>query len=131
MLCCTGKDNGTGNLSSDLRTWLSAVLVNQDTCIEGLQGTDVKGFVSNGLDRVMSLVKSLLDKVIPNDQHTTSTSSDQYPLWMKDEDMKLLQANETTADAVVAADGSGNYSNVTDAVNAAPELNMKRYVIYV
>ncbi|XP_058729906.1 pectinesterase/pectinesterase inhibitor PPE8B-like [Vicia villosa] len=126
-----GKDNGTGNLSSDLRTWLSAVLVNQDTCIEGLQGTNVMGLVSTDLYGVMSLVMSLLDKVIPNDQHTTSTSSDQYPLWMKDEDMKLLQANETTADAVVAADGSGNYSNVTDAVKAAPELNMKRYVIYV
>ncbi|XP_058729894.1 pectinesterase/pectinesterase inhibitor PPE8B-like [Vicia villosa] len=127
-----GKDNSTGNLSSDLRTWLSAVLVNQDTCIEGLQGTNVMDLLSTDLYRVMSSVKNLLDKVIPiNDQLATATSSDQFPSWIIDNDMKLLQANETTADAVVAADGSGNYSNVTDAVNAAPELNMKRYVIYV
>ncbi|XP_058729917.1 pectinesterase/pectinesterase inhibitor PPE8B-like [Vicia villosa] len=125
------KDNSTGNLSSDLRTWLSAVLVNQDTCIEGLQGTNVMGLVSTDLYGVMFLVMSLLDKVIPNEQLATATSSDQYPLWMKYEDMKLLQANETTADSVVAADGSGNYSKVMDAVNAAPEFNMKRYVIFV
>ncbi|KAI5415368.1 pectinesterase/pectinesterase inhibitor PPE8B [Lathyrus oleraceus] len=128
----TGKDKSTGNLSSDLRTWLSAVLVNTDTCIEGLQGTIVMGLVYADLDRVMSSVKNLLDEVIPiYDQLPTATSSDQFPSWMKDSDMKLLQANETTADAVVAADGSGNYSNVTDAVFAAPEFNMKRYVIFV
>ncbi|KAL5065683.1 hypothetical protein RYX36_027420 [Vicia faba] len=128
----TGKDNSTGNLSSDLRTWLSAVLVNQDTCIEGLQGTNVMGLVSTDLYHVMSSVKNLLDQVIPiNDQLATATSSDQFPSWMIDNDMKVLQENEITADVVVAADGSGNYSNVTDAVNAAPELNMKRYVIYV
>ncbi|XP_050921197.1 pectinesterase/pectinesterase inhibitor PPE8B isoform X2 [Lathyrus oleraceus] len=127
-----GKDNSTGNLSSDLRTWLSAVLVNTDTCIEGLQGTNVMGLVYADLDRVMSSVKNLLDEVILiNDQLPTATSSDQFPSWMKDSDMKLLQANETTADAVVAADGSGNYSNVTDAVFAAPDFNMKRHVIFV
>ncbi|KAL5065680.1 hypothetical protein RYX36_027417 [Vicia faba] len=127
-----GKDNSTGNLSSDLRTWLSAVLVNPDTCIEGLEGTIVKGLVSTGLDRIMSLVKNLLDEVLPiNDQLATATTSDKFPSWIKHEDMKLLQADEVSADAVVAADGTGNYLNVMDAVNAAPELNMKRYVIYV
>jgi hypothetical protein len=34
----TGKDKlGTGNLSSYLRTWLSAILSYSDTCIEGLE----------------------------------------------------------------------------------------------
>ncbi|GAU16782.1 hypothetical protein TSUD_200250 [Trifolium subterraneum] len=46
---------GTGNLSSDLRTWLSAVLTNSDTCIEGLEeGTAVKGIASKELNRVMA-----------------------------------------------------------------------------
>lgn len=106
--------------------------MNPDTCIEGLEGTIVKGLVSTGLDHVMSLVKSLLDEVLPvNDELATATSSDKFPSWVKDNDMKLLQADEVTADAVVAADGSGNYLNVMDAITAAPESSMKRYVIYV
>ncbi|KAL5054089.1 hypothetical protein RYX36_034771 [Vicia faba] len=88
--------------------------------------------VSTGLDRVMSLVNNLLDEVLPvNDELTTATSSDKFPSWTKDEDMKLLQADGVTADAVVAADGSGNYLNVMDAILAAPESSMERHVIYV
>lgn len=129
-----GKDNSTGNLSSDLRTWLSAVLVNPDTCIEGLEGTNgiVEGLVSSGLVRVMSLVKNLLLQVDPiSDHFETKLGKDRFPSWLKDADMKLLKTNGVTADAVVAADGSGDYTTVMDAVMAAPDNSMKRYVIYV
>lgn len=34
-----GKGNGTGNVGSDTKTWLSAALSNQDTCMEGFDGT--------------------------------------------------------------------------------------------
>lgn len=34
-----GKGNGTGNMGSDTKTWLSAALSNQDTCMEGFDGT--------------------------------------------------------------------------------------------
>ncbi|XP_058729928.1 pectinesterase/pectinesterase inhibitor PPE8B-like [Vicia villosa] len=127
-----GKDNSTGNLSADLRTWLSAVLVNQDTCIEGLQGTNVKGLVYTDFDRVKSVVKNLLDEVIPvNDHLTTAIGSDRFPSWIKDNDVHLLRAKKVKADAVVAADGSGNYRRVMDAISAAPENSKKRYVIRV
>ncbi|XP_004508051.1 pectinesterase/pectinesterase inhibitor PPE8B [Cicer arietinum] len=129
-----GKDNSTGNLSSDLRTWLSAVLVNPDTCIEGLEGTNgiVEGLVSTGLVRIMSLVKNLLLQVDPiSDHFETKLGKDRFPSWLKDADMKLLKTNGVTADAVVAADGSGDYTTVMDAVMAAPDNSMKRYVIYV
>jgi hypothetical protein len=106
--------------------------VNPDTCIDGLEGTVVKGLVSSALDLVMSLVKTLLAEVDPsNDQFITSTGSDQFPSWINDEDKKLLKENRVAADAVVAADGSGDYRKVTDAISAAPEYSMKRYVIYV
>ncbi|KAK2642102.1 hypothetical protein Ddye_023865 [Dipteronia dyeriana] len=36
-----------------------------------------------------------------------------------------------TIRCVVAADGSRNFTNVTDAVLAAPNYSMKRYVIYI
>jgi len=109
--------------------------VNADTCLEGLQGLDVtfaKGGVSSGLDRVMSLVKkNLFEVVLSNDQLATATGKDRFPSWINDGDKKFLEANEMTADAIVAADGSGNYTTVMDAVSAAPKFSMKRYVIYV
>ncbi|CAI8610917.1 unnamed protein product [Vicia faba] len=127
-----GKDNSTGNVNSDLRTWLSAVLVNPDTCIEGLQGTNVKALVSTRLDHVKSVVKNLLDQVIPfNDHLTTDIGSDRFPSWINDNDVNLLHANKVNADAVVAADGSGSYRTVMDAITAAPEKSNKRYVIHV
>ncbi|XP_045810261.1 pectinesterase/pectinesterase inhibitor PPE8B-like [Trifolium pratense] len=129
-----GKDHklGTGNLSSDLRTWLSAVLTNSDTCIEGLeQGTAVKGLASKDLNRVMSMVKTLLAQVIP--VHVDQVKKDQFPSWISEEDKMLLRENfrVRTPDAVVATDGTGDYSKVTDAIRAAPDYSMKRFVIYV
>ncbi|PNX84675.1 pectinesterase, partial [Trifolium pratense] len=129
-----GKDHklGTGNLSSDLRTWLSAVLTNSDTCIEGLeQGTAVKGLASKDLNRVMSMVKTLLAQVIP--VHVDQVKKDQFPPWISEEDKMLLRENfrVRTPDAVVATDGTGDYSKVTDAIRAAPDYSMKRFVIYV
>lgn len=126
-----GKDNSTGNLNCDLRTWLSAVLVYPDTCIEGLEGSIVKGLISSGLDHVMSLVANLLGEVVSGNDDQLATNKDRFPSWIRDEDTKLLQANGVTADAVVAADGSGDYTKVMDAVSAAPESSMKRFVIYV
>lgn len=119
-----------------MRTWLSAALVNQDTCIDGFDGTSsiVKELVSGGLTQVTSLVQQLLSMV----QHPVSknpgrrlTSKDQFPSWVKSEDRKLLQANGVVVDAIVAADGSGNFTMVKDAVLAAPDYSMTRYVIYI
>ncbi|CAL0306926.1 unnamed protein product [Lupinus luteus] len=127
-----GKHNSTGDLSSDLRTWLSAVLANPETCLEGFEGTNsiVKGLVSIGLGQVSSLVKQLLTQVHPTIEDQ-AFNKDHYPSWMKQRERNLIQSNGVAADAVVALDGSGNYSNVMDAVEAAPDYSMKRYVIYI
>lgn len=130
-----GKNNSTGDLSSDLRTWLSAALVNQDTCIEGFDGTNsiVQGLVTGGLNQVTSLVQQLLNMVHPvsDNPGRRLESNDQFPSWMKLEDRKLVQANGVTVDAIVAADGSGNFTKVMDAILAAPDFSMRRYVIYI
>jgi pectinesterase len=102
-----------------------------DTCIEGLEGSIVKGLISSGLDHVMSLVANLLGEVVSGNDDQLATNKDRFPSWIRDEDTKLLQANGVTADAVVASDGSGDYTKVMDAVSAAPESSMKRFVIYV
>ncbi|KAE8665301.1 putative pectinesterase/pectinesterase inhibitor 44 [Hibiscus syriacus] len=140
----TGKHNSTGDVSSDLRTWLSAAMANQQTCMEGFDGTNgiAKTVVSVGLNQVTSLVTNLLTMVNPGPPSSMSfaatkggrksVKSNKFPTWFKTEDRKLLQsANGVTADAVVAADGTGNFATIMEAVTAAPDYSMNRYVIYV
>ncbi|XP_042486480.1 pectinesterase-like [Macadamia integrifolia] len=54
-----------------------------------------------------------------------------FPEWLSAGDRRLLQATEVTPDVTVAADGSGNYSTVSEAVAAAPEKSSKRYIIRI
>ncbi|QHO57648.1 pectinesterase/pectinesterase inhibitor PPE8B [Arachis hypogaea] len=131
-----GKHHGTGNLSSDLRTWLSAVLANTDTCMEGLEeGTtssvnNIKNAVTASINKVNTMVQDLLTQVHPVSYNRVSKSKLEFPSWAESEDLegkKLL----TAVDAVVALDGSGDYTRVKDAVESAPEYSMKRYVIHI
>ncbi|KAK6944612.1 Pectinesterase inhibitor domain [Dillenia turbinata] len=154
-----GKDhNGTGDRRSDLSTWLSAALGNQDTCLDGFEGTNsfVKQVVAGSLNQLTSLVRDILGMVDqfpsaqsslnskssggkrggkqhPRERKLKSIKQSQFPWWVKAKDRKLLQAGsqETGPDAVVAADGTGNFERVMDAVQAAPEYSTQRYVIYV
>ncbi|PPS06288.1 hypothetical protein GOBAR_AA14353 [Gossypium barbadense] len=134
-----GKHNSTGDEASDLRTWLSAAMANQETCIEGFEGTNgiAKTVVAGGLNQVTSLVSDLLTMVQPPGPDSRSNverkvaEKNRFPSWFEREDQILLQANGVTADVVVALDGTGTFTNIMDAVAAAPDYSMKRYVIYI
>lgn len=146
----TGKDNGTGNVKADMKTWLSGALINQDTCKEGFDGTNgiVKDLVAGSLDQVTSLVYNILSNInptttIPSPPGRTGKgrghggrkliSRPKFPSWLETDDRRVLQAaaNPLAADAVVAADGTGNFTNIMDAIGAAPDHSSKRFVIYV
>ncbi|KAF7836848.1 Pectinesterase/pectinesterase inhibitor PPE8B [Senna tora] len=129
-----GKHNSTGNLSSDLRTWLSAALANPQTCMDGFEGTNslVKGLISSGLGEMTSLLQQLLTQVHPVSDSFVSSRKSGFPSWVKPRERKMLQANGgVVADVVVAMDGTGNFKKVMDAVAAAPDYSMKRFVIYI
>ncbi|XP_022888209.1 pectinesterase/pectinesterase inhibitor PPE8B-like [Olea europaea var. sylvestris] len=147
----TGRVNGTGNLSADMNTWLSATLINQDTCLDGFEDTNsfLKGLVSGTLDQITSLVRDMLSMVRPppnvappKGAHSCGNggqsggrkllTNDQFPYWLKSRDRKLLQATyNVTPHVVVAADGTGNFTSVMDAVSSAPDHSTQRYVIYI
>ncbi|KAJ0983748.1 hypothetical protein J5N97_002104 [Dioscorea zingiberensis] len=127
---------GTGNRVSDLRSWLSAALGNQDTCHESLSGTDgiVSTLISTGLDAVSSLVSTSLTEISSSPsarRKLLRSETASFPGWVKARDRRLLQAAAPKPDVVVAQDGSGNYTTVSEAVAAAPAESWKRYVIYV
>ncbi|XP_054807762.1 pectinesterase/pectinesterase inhibitor PPE8B-like isoform X2 [Prosopis cineraria] len=128
----TGQQNGTGNLSSDLRTWLSAALANPQTCMEGFEGINsiIDNLLSSLLSQMISSIQHLLTQVhhVPDDFHASEI---QFPPWIKPRDQKVLQSDEINVDVVVAADGTGTFTSVADAVQAAPDYSMKRFVIYV
>ncbi|XP_057806582.1 pectinesterase/pectinesterase inhibitor PPE8B-like [Salvia miltiorrhiza] len=136
-----GKDNGTGNVKADMKTWLSGTLINQDTCKEGFDGTNgiVRDLVAGSLDQVTSLVYNILSNINPTPTTPPPSgagrggrkliSTQDFPDWFKPNDRRLLQA--ATADVVVAADGTGKFTSIMDAIGAAPEHSSKRFVIYV
>ncbi|KAL0338830.1 UNVERIFIED_CONTAM: Pectinesterase/pectinesterase inhibitor PPE8B [Sesamum angustifolium] len=137
-----GKDNSTGNAIADMNTWLSGAMANQETCKEGFDGTNgaVKGLVSGSLDQLTSLVHNLLSMVKPNPTTPPKgrsggrklMTSAQFPDWLKSHDRKLLQASSgVVPDAVVAADGTGNFTSIEEAVRAVPDYSSRRYVIYI
>lgn len=130
----------------NLEAWLSAALSNQDTCLEGFEGTDrrVERFIRGSLKQVTHLISNVLalytelhslpfkppreiDHAIPTNQ------SSGLPSWITEGDEELVKSHPIHMhfDAVVAADGSGKYRTITEAVNAAPSYSNRRYIIYI
>jgi len=134
----------------NLEAWLSAALSNQDTCLEGFEGTDrrLESYISGSLTQVTQLISNVLSLYTqlhtlpfkPPRKNTTATTSttesdgtSEFPEWMTEGDQELLRAKPhgVHADAVVALDGSGHYRSISEAVNAAPSHSQRRYIIYV
>ncbi|CAH9088766.1 unnamed protein product [Cuscuta europaea] len=141
---------GTGNMSADLRTWLTAALSNQDTCLQGFDATNgtVKKFVERPIKQVTAAVRHILAAVesVPPVKNNSVRgrptpkpaggrkllSTPEFPEWLKPNDRKLLQSVEFTPDAVVALDGTGNFTSIMDAVSAVNNsVSDRRYVIHV
>ena len=134
---------GTGDPHSDLRAWLSGALGNQDTCKEGLgdSGSVLGSLVSTGLQAVTSLLADGLGQVVIAGEGSSGhrrglVQGPLLPHWLAPRERRLLQMpvgpEGMTVDAVVAQDGSGNYTTVRAALDAAPsERAAGRYVIYV
>ncbi|XP_010520512.1 PREDICTED: probable pectinesterase/pectinesterase inhibitor 32 [Tarenaya hassleriana] len=130
-----GKDNGTGDIIKDLRIWISAAFSDVDTCLEGFEGTNgiIKNLITGGLNRIGPIVRNLLTMV--HDKPKTGSGHGgfgKFPSWVKPDDRKLLQSEDIpAADSVVAADGTGDFTTIMEAVMAAPDKSENRYVIYV
>ncbi|KAK7269668.1 hypothetical protein RIF29_22402 [Crotalaria pallida] len=139
----------------DLQTLLSGAMTNLYTCLDGFAYTkgnnnnnnnnnenvrdifeekliEISHHVSNSLamlKKVPGVKKSSVSEVFPE----YGKMKQGFPSWVKSKDRKLLQAsvNETKFDLVVSKDGSGNFTTIGEALDAAPNSSTTRFVIHI
>ncbi|KAL2933546.1 Pectinesterase 3 [Bienertia sinuspersici] len=105
-------------------------------CLEHVREVLERGqvHVEKMCSNALAMIKNMTDIDIAaassatyDDDNTTTN----WPRWMSSGDKRMLQEGPTKADAVVAADGSGDHRTIAEAVKAAPEKSKKRYVIRI
>ncbi|RDX97265.1 Pectinesterase 2.1, partial [Mucuna pruriens] len=121
----------------DVHTWLSSVLTNHATCLDGLEGrarvlmeAELEDLISRARTSLAMLVTLLPQKA---EQIIVKAPNEDFPSWVTSKDRRLLESltEDIKANVVVAKDGSGNFNTVAEAVASAPDKSKTRFVIYV
>ncbi|KAH9730556.1 Pectinesterase [Citrus sinensis] len=104
----------------DLQTLFSGAMTNQYTCLDGFAYSDgnVRDVIKSSLYNISRHVSNSLVmlKKIPGDNMSSKYEK---------------SVNLTKFDLIVAKDGSGNFTTITEAVEAAPNKSNTRFVIYI
>ncbi|KAJ0763624.1 putative pectinesterase [Helianthus annuus] len=133
--------------SRDIQTWLSSASTNHETCQNGFRDfklsshfqpfqTSLSGF-SKYLSNSLAINKALTPLLVSSTQikGRKLMETNNFPNWLTKNDRKLLAtpSGSTSADIVVAQDGSGNYKTISEAIAAVPKLRQgsSRFVIHV
>lgn len=120
-------------------------MTNQGTCLDGFaqsKSNYLRNYIKNGLCNITNHVSNTLVmlKKIPVRKNRGSKKSevfsgygsfkDGFPSWVSSKDRKLLQSsvNQTTYNLVVAKDGTGNFTTISEAVDAAPNSSATRLI---
>ncbi|XP_058743793.1 pectinesterase 3 [Vicia villosa] len=129
----------------DVETWLTAALTDHDTCLDAvgeLNSTAARGvlkqietamknsteFASNSLAIVTKVIRLLSNFEIPSHHRRLL----EFPEWLGAAERRLLADTvNTTADAVVAKDGSGQYTTIGEALKNVKKKSDVRFVVYV
>ncbi|KAL0334095.1 UNVERIFIED_CONTAM: Pectinesterase/pectinesterase inhibitor U1 [Sesamum angustifolium] len=133
----------------DFRTWLSAAIADFEICVDGFEysSDEARKLVLESLDNstkhvINSLsIISKIDEDVRKDKPSSildnsglsKVRSDWPPSWLSSSDRKLLFGSNPTmnADVVVAADGSGNYRTINEAINVVPPHSTRRFLLMV
>ncbi|RZR72864.1 hypothetical protein BHM03_00018015 [Ensete ventricosum] len=131
----------------DLTTWLSAAVTDQETCLDGFEGTtgnvrdkmevamvNSTQYTSNSLATVVGILGVMEKLDFPLHRKLLSVpSAVRYPPWISRaqrralrQDMARLEPNVT-----VAVDGSGQVKTIKEAIDLAPKKNAHPFTIYI
>ncbi|XP_042487125.1 pectinesterase-like [Macadamia integrifolia] len=131
---------GIGSTASlaDAHTWLSSVLTNHETCLDGLNSGPTQSSIKAQILDLKAQAKTSLamfTAISPSDEEVFRPLNGRLPSWVTSRDRKLLESLpkdvKVNANVVVAKDGSGKYQTVQQAVASAPDNGKSRYVIYI
>jgi pectinesterase inhibitor-like protein len=138
---------------NDLKTWLSATITDQETCLDALQELSATKhfnqtlvdqvktamensteFVSNSLAIVAKILGLLSDFKIPIHRRLLGferSHISEFPQWVSFGDRRLLQESNPTPNVTVAKDGSGDCQTLREAVGKIPKKSESRFIIHV
>ncbi|KAJ9185954.1 hypothetical protein P3X46_005522 [Hevea brasiliensis] len=144
-------------LMADLRTWLSASITYQETCLDGFENTTSDAgqkmkkalktameMSSNGLDiidgfssvlselQIPGISRRLLQDDLPVVGHGDLPSK--FPSWVDPGTRRLLgvPASKIKPNIVVAKDGSGDYKTIRAALRSIPKRKTNEtFVLYI
>ncbi|KAK8490294.1 hypothetical protein V6N13_098031 [Hibiscus sabdariffa] len=134
--------------ADDLKSLISAAMTNQETCLDGFSHDpadkkvrqailDGQMHVFHMCSNALAMIKNLTDTDMASQGHPSSgrrlkeQDEAEWPEWLSAGDRRLLQATTVTPNVTVAADGSGDFLTVSEAVAAAPERSRTRYIIKI
>ncbi|XP_078444440.1 pectinesterase 2-like isoform X2 [Wolffia australiana] len=122
----------------DIQTWLSAVLTFQETCkdaVHELESPQSKPMLTK-MERLAAMSSNALalvnriPKASANEKPQYFASEERFPSWISKEDVRLTGSAGVNPSVVVAADGSGDFTSVTEALAPAASKG-GRPVIFV
>ncbi|KAB1201288.1 putative pectinesterase/pectinesterase inhibitor 12 [Morella rubra] len=124
-----------------IRAYLSAALTNKNTCLEGLDSASgsFKPILVNSINNAYKHVSNCLS-ILPRKWPQTGRKNRRLmavPKWMSRENSRILESSDgeeynPSLVLTVAADGTGNFTTITDAINFAPNNSFDdRTIIYV
>lgn len=125
---------------SDARAFLSAALTNKNTCLEGLDSASgpLKPVLVNSLIEAYKHVSNSLSILAKSGSSRGSNHRRRLlraaPAWVLPHHARFLQSldeYDPSQVLTVAADGTANFTTITDAINFAPNNSYDRIVIYV
>lgn len=127
----------------DLKTWVSTVLTNQETCLDALEemnATFVEDtqskmknpteYASNSL-AIVSKISGILGKLNLPIHRKLLSEEPEFPEWVSPRVRRLLQVGRPKPNVTVALDGSGNVTTIKDAMAMVPKKSKTLFVIYI
>nr|XP_043622572.1 pectinesterase-like [Erigeron canadensis] len=145
--------NGTVGTTTapDLRSWLSAVMAYQQTCIDAITEDATRASIEQALKTTKELTSNSLAIVSSLHKESPSPSSapapatapsrrllsgnidHDLPIWMTHDTRRLLKADAPSQkpNVTVAKDGSGDFPTISKALEKLPENYKGRYVIHI
>lgn len=136
------KSSETSDLA-DVGAYLSAALTNKNTCLEGLEsasGPSKQALVDSIITTYQHVSNSL--SIVSKSKRSKSEALGHhnrrllgFPKWLSKKDRRILEDDyepPTEVVLTVAADGSGNFTTISEAIDFAPNNSLdSRIFIYI